>query len=78
MDHELLEAIREVVREELQRRAADELLDVDGLAEALKVPKSWIYEQSRTGQIPKVKVGKYVRFKLNEVLKSQKGGNNGE
>jgi hypothetical protein len=36
MDHELLEAIRAVVREELGRLSG-ELLDVEGLATALKV-----------------------------------------
>jgi excisionase family DNA binding protein len=75
VDHELLEAIRQIVRDELQRRAEDELLDVDGLAEALKVPKSWVYENCRLGKIPTVRIGKYVRFRLNDVLK--KGGTNG-
>ena len=75
MDRELLEAIRAVVREELGRLSG-ELLDVEGLASALKVPVSWVYEQSRTGKIPTVRVGKYVRFRLNDVL--TKGGSNGE
>jgi hypothetical protein len=75
MDHELLEAIRAIVREELGR-VNGELLDVEGLASALKVPVSWVYEQSRTGKIPTVRIGKYVRFRLNDVLK--KGGSNGD
>ena len=47
------------------------LVDVDGLAEYLHVPTSWVYEQTRNrgdGCIPKVKVGKYVRFNIHEVL----------
>ena len=78
MDRELLEAIRAVIRKEMALRADSELLGPDELAKRLKVPVSWVYEQSRTGKIPTVRVGKYVRFKLNEVLKSQIGGSNGK
>lgn len=48
-----------------------ELLTVDELAEALKVPKSWLYSRTRdTGPeaIPRVKVGKYIRFVEREVM----------
>ena len=38
------------------------------LAEHLKVQVSWIYEQTRKGTIPCVKLGKYYRFNLDEVL----------
>ena len=47
------------------------LLTVDELAENLKVPKSWIYSRTReTGPnaMPKIKVGKYRRFVLEEVM----------
>jgi len=47
------------------------LVDIDGLAEHLNVPKSWVYEKTRDktkGSIPRVMVGKYVRFNINEVL----------
>jgi excisionase family DNA binding protein len=71
MDHDLLEAIRLIIREEV--KANDErLLTPDELAERLKVPVSWVYEQSRVGKIPTIRIGKYVRFRLNEVLKSQR------
>jgi len=46
-------------------------LTVDELAESLKVPKSWIYSRSREkgpDAMPKIKVGKYRRFILNDVL----------
>jgi predicted DNA-binding transcriptional regulator AlpA len=46
-------------------------LTVDDLAESLRVPKSWVYSKSReTGPdaMPKIKVGKYCRFVLNDVL----------
>ena len=47
------------------------LLTVDELAESLSVPKSWVYGKSREkgpDAMPKIKVGKYCRFVLNDVL----------
>ena len=49
-----------------------ELLTVDELAKFLKTRKSWVYSRSRqTGPdaIPRVNVGKYLRFRLDDVLK---------
>ena len=46
-------------------------LTVAELAESLKVPKSWVYSRSREtgpGVMPRVKVGKYVRFELDKVM----------
>lgn len=43
----------------------DELADLLTLNEVvawLRVPRSWVYERTRTGQIPHVKLGKYLRF----------------
>ncbi len=47
------------------------LLTVDDLAKQLKVKPSWIYGETRkTGQgsIPRIRVGKYLRFSLEEVM----------
>lgn len=46
------------------------LVDVKELAQILNVPISWIYERTRLGQdaIPHLKFGKYVRFRLDEVI----------
>ena len=41
------------------------------LAEILKVPKSWVYTRTREigpDCIPRIKVGKYLRFEINKVL----------
>lgn len=49
----------------------ENLLTVDELAVSLNVPKSWIYSRTReTGPnaMPKIKVGKYCRFKIQDVL----------
>lgn len=38
-------------------------------AEALlKVPRSWLYERTRKGEIPHLKLGKYLRFHRGELL----------
>ncbi len=47
------------------------LLSVNDLSDVLNVPPSWIYQRTRqTGPdtIPKIKVGKYIRFQLEEVM----------
>ncbi len=47
------------------------LLTVPELAAALRVKKSWIYGETRktgAGTIPRIRVGKYLRFSLDEVM----------
>ena len=74
----LLDTIRQAVREEIQSvlgqngHNAGNLLTPEDLAEQLKLPVSWVYEQSRLGKIPTHKLGRYIRFDLHEVLASQK------
>jgi hypothetical protein len=67
--------LRRIVREEIQSLQdgnAAELLTPEGLAASLKVPLSWVYEQSRQGNIPTQRLGRYIRFNLSEVIESQK------
>lgn len=48
-----------------------DLLTVDELAQVLKVPRSWVYSKTRqTGQdtIPRIHVGKYLRFELQSII----------
>jgi excisionase family DNA binding protein len=47
------------------------LMTVDDLARQLKVKVSWIYGETRKtgpGTIPRIRVGKYLRFSLEEVM----------
>lgn len=47
------------------------LISVNELSESLNVPKSWVYSRSRErgpGAMPRIKVGKYVRFELDKVI----------
>jgi len=69
------DAIRQIVREEIalsNGNAPSELLTPEELADKLKLPVSWVYEQSRLGNIPTHKLGRYIRFDLAEVLRKQK------
>ena len=72
----LLDAIRQAVKEAMQEANGNgntaELLTPEDLADRLKVPLSWVYEQSRQGNIPTHRLGRYLRFSLAEVLESQK------
>ena len=44
------------------------LIDVREMARILNVPVSWLYERTRVGTIPCVRIGKYVRFDPQEVM----------
>lgn len=37
-------------------------LTIDEAAALMRVPKSWLYERTRTNTIPHLKLGKYLRF----------------
>jgi len=43
------------------------LLTAADVAEPLGVPKSWVYEQSRRGQIPTVTLGRYRRYRREAI-----------
>jgi excisionase family DNA binding protein len=43
------------------------LISVKELASILSVPVSWIYQRTRTGEIPFYKIGKYCRFSETEI-----------
>ncbi|MCZ6625040.1 MAG: helix-turn-helix domain-containing protein [Deltaproteobacteria bacterium] len=74
----LLETIRQAVGEAIRAAQGQNgyrehcLLTAEDLAGHLKVPVSWVYEQSRQGNIPTHRLGRYIRFNLYEVLTSQK------
>jgi excisionase family DNA binding protein len=43
------------------------LLTASEVADLLGVPKTWVYEQSRTGRIPTVKLGRYRRYRREAI-----------
>jgi excisionase family DNA binding protein len=46
---------------------SDRLLDAKAVADRLGVPVSWVRESARSGAIPHVRLGRYVRFDLEDV-----------
>jgi excisionase family DNA binding protein len=46
----------------------DRLLVAKDLAELLNVPESWVREHTRSGSIPHLELGRYKRYRLDEVL----------
>ena len=67
---------REILGEEWagDRAAADttqspgSLHTAEEMEERTKVPASWFLEQARRGELPHHRLGKYVRFRFDEVL----------
>jgi len=43
-------------------------LTIDEAAALMRVPKSWLYERTRTNTIPHLKLGKYLRFDRDELV----------
>jgi len=46
----------------------ERFVSVDELAEFLAVKTSWVYAQTASGSIPCIRVGRYVRFWMPDVL----------
>jgi excisionase family DNA binding protein len=47
---------------------SDRLLTAKDLAELLNVPESWVREHTRSGAIPHLELGRYKRYRLDDVL----------
>lgn len=46
----------------------DRLCAADELADVLNLPVSWVREKTRSGSIPHVRLGRYVRYEVAAVL----------
>src|SRR3972149_8492282 len=46
------------------------LLDAEEAGKAAGIPASWFLEAARQDKIPHIKMGKYVRFRLSDVLQA--------
>ncbi len=44
------------------------LLTIEEAAGLLRVKVTWLYERTRTNEVPHVKLGKYLRFDQDELL----------
>jgi excisionase family DNA binding protein len=47
---------------------SDRLLDAKQVAELLAVPVGWVREHTRSGAIPHVPLGRYVRYDQGDML----------
>jgi excisionase family DNA binding protein len=47
---------------------SERLLEAGEVAELLGVPVRWVREHTRSGAIPHVKLGRYVRYDRGDVL----------
>lgn len=45
------------------------LIGISEMAKKLDVPVSWIYSRTRTNEIPCVRIGKYVKFDYERVMR---------
>jgi len=63
------DTLKPVLRSNRKSESSDILYDVKGLAEYLKVNKSWIYNKVHLKEIPYFKCGKYTRFKKSQIDK---------
>lgn len=43
-------------------------LTIEEAADLLRVKASWLYERTRTNEIPHIKLGKYLRFDREELV----------
>jgi excisionase family DNA binding protein len=46
----------------------ERLLEAKDVAELLNVPVGWVREHTRTGSVPHVQLGRYVRYQRADVL----------
>lgn len=51
-----------------KEKGMDNLLDPKGLAAMLGIPVSQVYRLTQKGELPHLRVGKYLRFNFNEVV----------
>lgn len=59
------------------RAPAPRLLDADGAAGLLNVPRSWVLAEARANRIPHVRLGRYVRFDAGELTAWWQGRRHG-
>lgn len=65
--------IKQIVLEAMREAAGNgtggspSLLDIEQAAKFLRVPKSWVGEAARRGELPSVKLGHYTRFRPEDL-----------
>jgi len=62
----------------LQAMRVEPYVDIHVAAAFLGVPVSWLYTQSKKGEVPVRRFGKYLRFRLSELQGGQGSNGNGD
>jgi excisionase family DNA binding protein len=47
---------------------SERLLNATEVAELLAVPESWVREHTRNGSLPRIRLGRYIRYRRDAVL----------
>lgn len=63
-----------VEEEPMDRAGTEVLLTAAEAAQQLRVPESWLYAAARSGTFPAVKIGRYVRFRQEDVTEWIRSG----
>lgn len=54
-------------RYESESSAMKKLMTAQQVAELLEVDPSWVYQETRAGRLPHVRLGRYRRFRLGAI-----------
>ncbi len=65
--NDIVEKVVEQITPLFNNSNNDELMDVQELADYLKVKRQWVYEKTHMGIIPYYKVGKYPRYRKSKI-----------
>lgn len=52
---------------ETESSAMKKLMTAQQVAELLEVDPSWVYQETRAGRLPHVRLGRYRRFRLGAI-----------
>jgi excisionase family DNA binding protein len=63
-----VDALADAIAERLGNGSPAPLLDAKQAAALLNVPASWLLAEARAGRVPSVQLGKYRRFKRDDLL----------
>ena len=79
MSHHINEEQRDMDADEGDAMTPDTrpLLDVPDLSHQFKVPPGWVYAKVASGELPYVRVGRYLRFRptaIDAYLRKQERG----
>jgi hypothetical protein len=67
-EREMVDAIATAVVAKIGAGPAPPLLNADQAGELLNLPPSWLLSEARANRVPNIRLGKYVRFRRDDLL----------